>query len=363
MTALSTLQAAGSSVTSNMGPMACITSQCAAPIKGEEIDKLIISNSDIEASRSLNIMTAKGEPKSKEFISDSEDSELSDDGGVAVEFSETTVGLKESEGATAVEGTDPAIESPGPVADSQSPSATTMDLNQETVKDPKQDPPDSVVLTKKVPDSSEPPDLTKNLLNSKSGEPDVKTKETETTVLTKLTTGDSHFKSPRPINKAIKKSKVDSSCSDVGLTSGLTKETTILTKVSDSSDAAKTQGPVPAHSGGGPTVEDSPETEDKTDSTHERPITGGTQDPQKTVSTDEDSDETNKLKGPNIKHTKKKSKDLPKAAHIWPMTRTSNQQSGPWTCQLCSAGPFATASGTRRHYRNHYKKWDSVTDV
>ena len=76
------------------------------------------------------------------------------------------------------------------------------------------------------------------------------------------------------------------------------------------------------------------------------------------VSTGEDSDRTKKSKGPNIKYTKKQSKP----AHLWPVTRTSSKESGPWTCQLCSAGPFMTASGTRRHYRNHYKKWDSVTD-
>ena len=375
MTALPTTQAAGGSVTFNMRPMACIASQHAAPIKGEEIDKLIISIPDIEASRSLNIMTAKSKPKSKGSISDSEDFELGDDGGVAVGFSETTVGLEESEGATAVEGTDPALESLSPVADPQSPSATTMDLNKKIVKDPKQDPPDSVVLTKKVPDSSKQPDLTKKLLHLKSGESDMKTKETKTTVVTKPTTGDSHFKSPKPVDKTNKKNKVVSPCSDAGLTSGLTKGTADLAKVPDSSDSSKICGPVLAHSSKGPDVEDSPVTKDKTDSTQtqERPIIdgrpstsesdSGTRDPQKTVSTDEDSDETSKSKGPNIKYTKRKSKDLPKAVHVWPMARTPNQNFGPWTCQLCSAGPFATASGTRRHYRNHYRKWDSVTDV
>ena len=123
-------------------------------------------------------MTTDGGPKSKEFISDSEDSELGDDGDVAVGFSETTTGLEESEGTKTVKGTDPATESPGPVADSESPSATTTDLNQKLVKDPKQDPPDPAVLTKKVPDSSKQPDLTKTLLNIKSGESEVKIKET-----------------------------------------------------------------------------------------------------------------------------------------------------------------------------------------
>ena len=139
-TTLPTIQAASGSVPFNMGPMACIASQHTAPIKGEKIDKLFISILDIEASKSHGIMTTEGGPKSKEFISDSEDSELSDDRGVAVGFSETTIGPKKSEETKTVEGTDPATESPGPVANSKSPSATTVDLNQKSVKDPKQDP-------------------------------------------------------------------------------------------------------------------------------------------------------------------------------------------------------------------------------
>ena len=35
---------------------------------------------------------------------------------------------------------------------------------------------------------------------------------------------------------------------------------------------------------------------------------------------------------------------------------------GSWFCQLCSAGPLMTRTGTRRHYKNHSKNWDWYTD-
>ena len=114
-TAITTVQAASDSVLINMGPMACIASQPYAPIKGEKSDKLFISILDIKASKTHGIMTTDKVPKSKQFISDSEDSEdseLNDDGGVVVGFSETTIGPKESEKTKIIEGTDPATESP-----------------------------------------------------------------------------------------------------------------------------------------------------------------------------------------------------------------------------------------------------------
>ena len=62
------------------------------------------------------------------------------------------------------------------------------------------------------------------------------------------------------------------------------------------------------------------------------------------ASTEEDSPQ---LKwGPNLKWTRK----------IPPMA-------GPRYCQLCIGQPLMTIGGMRKHYKSHYKLWDSATDT
>ena len=49
-----------------------------------------------------------------------------------------------------------------------------------------------------------------------------------------------------------------------------------------------------------------------------------------------------------------------------PNVRTTRKQRsvpGPWQCQLCNAPPLQTRGGIRRHYKAHYVWWDSHTDA
>ena len=50
--------------------------------------------------------------------------------------------------------------------------------------------------------------------------------------------------------------------------------------------------------------------------------------------------------GPNIRKTRKK-----------------GSVQGPWQCRLCNAPPLQTKGGTCRHYKAHYVWWDSHTDA
>ena len=50
--------------------------------------------------------------------------------------------------------------------------------------------------------------------------------------------------------------------------------------------------------------------------------------------------------GPNLKRTRK----VPTFA-------------GPWNCQLCNGSPIMTSGGMRKHYKSHYKLWDSSTNI
>ena len=71
-------------------------------------------------------------------------------------------------------------------------------------------------------------------------------------------------------------------------------------------------------------------------------------------STDDGGQPAKEHKGPNIKYTKKKRM---LSAHPWALPPTRIVDSGPWVCRLCTARPLKTASGTRRHYGQHYKIW------
>ena len=44
-------------------------------------------------------------------------------------------------------------------------------------------------------------------------------------------------------------------------------------------------------------------------------------------------------------------------------TREVPMMAGPWYCQLCKGPPLMTIGGMRKHYKSHYKLWDSATDT
>ena len=230
--------------------LACIASRPPAAIKGEKLDKLIISHLNGAVNGSRISMATKEPPKSKEFITDSEDSEdseLSDDGGVMINFSENITeleesdktGLEESDKTAPSELAEKGTKSPSPTKDSNSLISKTTDSNVKSIKDPKKDPPDPEDLNLEVPDSGRKYELVNTLANIKTGgsETEIRTKQPKTSVITKGTAEDSLFKSPQPVVKQRDTNKLNLPSLDSG---GMTEQTVLTvysSKVPDSSDS------------------------------------------------------------------------------------------------------------------------------
>ena len=302
--------------------------------------------------------------------------------------------------------------------DRQGPTETQADLRLKPPRYPKKDPSDPNVKNKKVTDSVKKPAdptlptggkliPTKTLLNIKTGGSNIKTgdtnhktEKTKDTVSSENKTSDARFKSPNPVvkmtDKTKEKNKMDLPSSDSGLASGTIVVTPDLSKVPDSTtgidkvdalpgatvsvvNPAETVPPIISDPKKVPDLMDSPVPQNKhtinnpvTLKTRKSPVIKSIDDDTSTsevelenrdsrlsTTTDDDSNKTKERTGRNIKFTKKQNR----STHPWSLARSPSKESGTWTCQLCSAGSFTTASGTRRHYRNHYKKWDSINDT
>ena len=64
-----------------------------------------------------------------------------------------------------------------------------------------------------------------------------------------------------------------------------------------------------------------------------------------------------KRTGPNIKHTKKKSRSSESS------DGTGQIEGHSWTCKLCPGPTYSSVSGMRKHYWSHYHVWSAAQDT
>ena len=309
----------------------CYRAGPAATIKGDDLPSGFISNSALD--QSSRIMTAQY--KSKEFISSSDGSDFSDNGKVTVGFGESERIAKQDKNKdrhkTKVKGSS---------SRSSDDRSSGTDHRRHDYRSERREDKHKSSKTHGHGSSS-------HGHGSSSGSKRERRSPVRTsTVTSSSASGDSakrggQFKTPLPPTKSadVTKTKAltsvvvtpSSSPSAIGSSSSQSKVSPVnlpTTKQTESKSQIET-------------------TKNKNDSSASPAAIGSGRHSTTSLSSASTEEDSPQLKwGPNLKRTRK----IPTFA-------------GPWYCQLCNGQPLMTVGGMRKHYKSHYKLWDSSTNT